>query len=265
MLADATPQVLFLAPPSMRDFMAFEEHLAPIVAARGGTMAPEWYQIPAFYFASPAAIQGPVDPVIAAPEAVELDFELEIAAIVGLPGRDISPGDAEAHIAGFCLLGDWSARDLQRRERPIGLGPVKGKDWGTSLGPWFVSADEVFARRSAQGYDVAVTAFVNDVQYSDGNLSEAYWSFPDMIAYASRGADLRTGDIIGSGTVRSGCIAELASRHGSERYPWLVAGDRVRLSGGELLGDIDIELQPPRPFPPLSRDLSSVSKGVNES
>ncbi|MEU4227564.1 fumarylacetoacetate hydrolase family protein [Nonomuraea sp. NPDC026600] len=247
------PEARLLAPipvpPSIRDFMAFEDHLKPILEARGATVDPTWYEIPAFYFTNPAATLGPADDVPAAPGAGQLDFELEVAAVIGRTGRDVDPRAAESYIAGYILMCDWSARDLQRRERGVGLGPVKGKDWATSFGPFFVTADELPTRPGDPGPDLAMRAAVNGRPYSAGNLTELYWSFGEMIAYASRGTEVRPGDIIGSGTVGTGCIADLSARHGPEEYPWLEIGDRVRLEVAEL-GAIDCTLVPgPREIP----------------
>jgi 2-keto-4-pentenoate hydratase/2-oxohepta-3-ene-1,7-dioic acid hydratase in catechol pathway len=239
-------------PPSIRDFMAFEDHLKPILAARGATIDPAWYEVPAFYFTNPAAILGPTDTVPAAPGGTELDFELEVAAVLGRPGRDLTPPHAESLIAGYVLLCDWSARDLQRRERGIGLGPVKGKDWATTLGPYFVTADELARAPASTAPDLRLTAAVNGRLYSDGNLDQLYWSFGEMIAYASRGTEVRAGDVIGSGTVGTGCIADLAARHGADAYPWLRPGDEISLDGG-ILGRITTRMTDPAAVVPLRR------------
>lgn len=248
--ADAHVLAPIPVPPSIRDFMAFEDHLTHIMRQRGATLDPAWYEIPAFYFTNPAATLGPTDDVSAAPGAVELDYELEIAAVIGRPGRNLGPDDAVSHIAGYVLLCDWSARDLQRRERGIGLGPVKGKDWATTFGPVFVTADELPTPAGEPAPKLAMRAGVNGRPYSDGNLSELYWSFGEMIAYASRGTEVRTGDIIGSGTVGTGCIADLSARHSLQEYPWLRVGDRVHLEA-DLLGSIDCQITPAAPVIPL--------------
>ena len=221
-------------PPSVRDFMAFEQHLVNSAAAMGISVPPVWYDQPVFYFTNPAAIKGPYDDVPMAPGTVQYDYELEVAAVIGRPGSDIAPVDAESHIAGYVLFCDWSARDLQSKEMTIGLGPAKGKDTATSLGPFLVTPDELEARRSGNGYDVPVTASVNGTIYSQGNWRDLFWSFGQMLAYASRGTELRAGDVIGSGTVGTGCILELSQVHGGDRYPWLGPGDRVELDGGPL-------------------------------
>jgi 2-keto-4-pentenoate hydratase/2-oxohepta-3-ene-1,7-dioic acid hydratase in catechol pathway len=237
-------------PPSIRDFMAFEDHLTHIMKKRGAVLDPAWYEIPAFYFTNAAATLGPTDDVAAAPGAVELDYELEIAAVIGRPGRDLTPTEAVSHIAGYVLMCDWSARDLQRRERGIGLGPVKGKDWATSFGPVFVTADELPTPPGEPAPKLGMRAAVNGRLYSDGNLGELYWSFGEMIAYASRGTEVRAGDIIGSGTVGTGCIADLSARHSLEEYPWLKVGDRLHLEAG-ILGSIDALIVQGAPVVPL--------------
>ena len=221
-------------PPSVRDFMAFEQHLVNCSAAMGTSVPPVWYDQPVFYFTNPAAITGPYDGVPMAPGTAQYDYELEVAAVIGRPGSDLAPADAEAYIAGYVLFCDWSARDLQSKEMTIGLGPAKGKDTATSLGPFLVTPDELEARRSGNGYDVPVTASVNGTTYSQGNWRDLFWSFGQMLAYASRGTELRAGDVIGSGTVGTGCILELSQVHGGDRYPWLEPGDRVELDGGPL-------------------------------
>ena len=221
-------------PPSVRDFMAFEAHVATAARGRGEAVDPDWYELPVFYFSNPASIRGPRDPVPLPPGCTRFDYELEVAAVVGSGGSDLSVREAGACVAGFALLCDWSARDLQAREMRLRLGPAKGKDTATSLGPWLLTRDELEERRAGRGYDVALTASVNGRPYSAGNLAELYWSFEEMVAYASRGTCLRPGDVIGSGTVGTGCILELQVDAGPDAYPWLVPGDIVRLEGGPL-------------------------------
>ena len=224
-------------PPSVRDFMAFEEHVLASTVALGLLVDPVWYEIPAFYFSNPAAVQGPYEDVAISPGSAAFDFELEIAAVIGVPGSDIDPADAGAHVAGYTVMCDWSARDLQQREQRLNLGPAKGKDSATSIGPVLVSVDELEPYRKGNAYDLEMTASVNGRQYSKGNFSSIYWSFPELIAYASRGTELRTGDVIGSGTVGTGCILELSRTHGLDAYPGLQPGDRVVLEV-ERLGSI---------------------------
>jgi 2-keto-4-pentenoate hydratase/2-oxohepta-3-ene-1,7-dioic acid hydratase in catechol pathway len=212
---------------------------------------PLWYRQPVFYFSNPAATLGARRDVRIAPGSAAFDYELEVAAVIGREGSDLTPEEAEEHIAGFVLFCDWSARDLQGAEMKVGLGPAKGKDSANSFGPWLVTRDEVAPRASGRGYDLALTASVNGAAYSRGNVSSLYWSFGQMISYASRGTRVRPGDVIGSGTVGTGCVLELSRVHGAEAYPYLQEGDRVRLEG-DLLGAIDARVRAGSPARPLS-------------
>jgi 2-keto-4-pentenoate hydratase/2-oxohepta-3-ene-1,7-dioic acid hydratase in catechol pathway len=237
-LEGASLQAPVPVPPSIRDFMSFEDHVLSSTRASGLEMDPGWYENPVFYFSNPAAVCGPSDPVAVSPGSVEFDFELEIAAIIGLPGSDIAPEEAERHIAGFTIFSDWSARDLQLREMRQLLGPAKGKDSATTMGPMLVTPDELAPFRRDKGYDLKMTAAVNGVPYSSGNWASLYWSFAQMIAYASRGTRLVAGDVIGSGTVGTGCILELGRVHGDDRFPYLQPGDVVTIEV-EQLGRIE--------------------------
>jgi 2-keto-4-pentenoate hydratase/2-oxohepta-3-ene-1,7-dioic acid hydratase in catechol pathway len=217
------------APSSLRDFYAFEQHARTARSRRGLEMDPDWYQLPVFYFSNPAAIIGPGDPVAAPPRSAELDYELEVACVLASGGRDVRVQDADRLVAGFTIMNDWSARDVQRREMRLSMGPVKGKDFATSLGPWLVTADE-FAHDGVRAVpSAAMVARVNGVEYTRSNLDTVWWSFAEMIAYASESAPLRRGDVLGSGTCGTGCILELALVHGAERYPYLRPGDQVEL------------------------------------
>ena len=196
-----------LKPPSIRDFYAFEQHVKTARASRGLDVPEEWYRIPVFYFSNPNAIYGP-DAEIPYPEgSEELDYELEVAAVIG----------ADGEIGGFTVMNDWSARDLQRQEMKVGLGPVKGKDFATSLGPVVVTPDEF------NGSAATMVARVNGEERSRGNLADLYHSWDSIVAQAARNTELCAGDILGSGTVGTGCILE----HGDGR--WLQPGDVVEL------------------------------------
>jgi fumarylacetoacetate (FAA) hydrolase len=189
-------------------------------------MIPEWYQVPVFYFSNHNAIVGPDEPVRRPSYTQELDFELEIACVIHQEGMDIAAADAEAHILGFTILNDWSARDVQRLEMKMNLGPAKGKDFATSMGPAIVTLDELADRALGDGrYDLAMSARVNGREVSRGNFKDITFTFPQMIARASADVLLLPGDVIGSGTVGTGCILEL----GPENVPWLVPGDVVEL------------------------------------
>jgi len=237
-------------PPSVRDFYAFETHVRTYREANGKEMDPDWYELPVFYFQNPAAIRSAREDVPMPPGSVKYDFELEFAAVIGRAGANLTPDEAEQHIAGYLLFCDWSARDLQAREVRHTLGPVKAKDTATSLGPWMVTPDELAPRRSGKSFDLKMSASVNGRPYSSGNADDLYWSFGQMISYASRGTRVQTGDVIASGTVGTGCILELSTVHSEDEYPWLQPGDEVRLEA-DLLGAITARITPPPPLHPL--------------
>jgi fumarylacetoacetate (FAA) hydrolase len=206
-LADVNLRPPVLHPPSVRDFMAFEEHVKTTRANRGLPVPPEWYELPVFYFSNPAAIYGPGDDVPYPEGSEALDYELEVAAVIGAAGA----------VGGFTVMNDWSARDLQLKEMKVGLGPAKGKDFATSLGPVIVTVDEF------DGREAEMVARVNGEERSRGNLRDLYHSWERILGHAARNTTLRAGDVIGSGTVGSGCILE----HGDGR--WLERGDIVEL------------------------------------
>jgi 2-keto-4-pentenoate hydratase/2-oxohepta-3-ene-1,7-dioic acid hydratase in catechol pathway len=225
-------------PKSFRDFYAFEQHVKTARAKRGLEMIPEWYEIPVFYFSNHHSICGPDAPIKKPPKSERLDFELEVACVIGKKGSDIPVDQAASYIAGFTILNDWSARDLQQQEMKVGLGPAKGKDFASSIGPWLVTPDELDDKRANQAYDLKMVARINGIEVSSGNLKDLYWSFEEMIARASEHTTLYPGDLIGSGTVGSGCILEL----GQDLVPWLQKGDKVELEV-ERLGVLSNTIQ----------------------
>ena len=218
-------------PPAVRDFMAFEQHVDGVSRLVDGTarIPDVWYDQPLFYFSNPASVLGPHDDVAIPPGSTVFDAELEVAAVIGDAGRDLTVAEAEDHIAGYLILNDWSARDLQFTEMRGPLGPCKGKDSALGLGPWFVTADELAQRRSGTAFDLAMTWSVNGEPIGGDRLDSMSWSFAEMAAYASRGTTLRPGDLIGSGTCGGGCLAEVWGRHGRDARPPLRAGDLVEL------------------------------------
>ncbi|PPK98847.1 2-keto-4-pentenoate hydratase/2-oxohepta-3-ene-1,7-dioic acid hydratase in catechol pathway [Kineococcus xinjiangensis] len=224
-----------LEPPSVRDFVAFEEHVEGVVRSvgggSGGTVPDAWYEAPTFYFANPHSLIGAHDDVAVPPGCTVLDFELEVAAIVGAAGTNLSPAQARQHVFGYTVFNDWSARDLQGREMRVGLGPAKGKDFATTLGPWVVTADELEDFRDSDGHlALELTAEVDGRRVGHDLLSNAGWTFEEMVAYASRGTWVRPGDVLGSGTCgNGGCLAELWGRAGAQEPPPLAPGNRVRL------------------------------------
>jgi fumarylacetoacetate (FAA) hydrolase len=212
-------------PASLRDGYLFEQHVAATLAQRGRGVPDAWYEAPAFYFGNHQAILGPEDD-LPLPRTAALDYELEVACVIGRAGRDIAEEDAWEHVAGLMIMNDWSARDVQRREMRIGLGPAKAKDFATSLGPWLVTLDALEPYRLPDDrYDLTMVARVNGEERSRGSLRSVYHSFAALIAHASRDALLVPGDVIGSGTVGGGCLLELTGGAG----PWLSAGDTVEL------------------------------------
>jgi fumarylacetoacetate (FAA) hydrolase len=216
-------------PPTLRDFYAFEQHVKTARARRGQSMIPEWYEIPTFYFSNTSELYGHDAPIPYPVGSKELDMELEIACIIGREGKDISIDEAAEYIAGYTIMNDWSARDFQRLDMKLNLGPGKGKDFATSLGPWLVTLDELVMRRTGNGaterYDMPMIARVDGQEISHGNFNQIYYSFPQIIAHASRNARLRPGDIIGSGTVGTGCLLEL----GPKVHTWFRRGETIEL------------------------------------
>jgi fumarylacetoacetate (FAA) hydrolase len=198
-----------LHPPSVRDFYAFERHVATMWERRGGQVPEAWYRLPVFYFSNTSEIRGPDEAVWAPRGSSELDYELEVAAVVDTTCRDLSPDGAEGAIGGYTIFGDWSARDLQRDETSVRLGPAKGKDFASSFGPWLVTPDELEDRRTPTGFDLEMTATVNGTETSRDRWSSAHYSFAQMLERASADVTLRPGDLFGSGTVGGGCLLEI--------------------------------------------------------
>lgn len=217
-------------PPSIRDFMAFEDHVKNARSGVGLEMDPEWYEAPVFYFSNPNAVLGDDDTVRPPRRSRSLDYELEVACLIGRRVRDVDPADPGAMgcVAGFLLMNDWSARDFGAREMKHGLGPAKAKDFATSLGPWVVTPDE-FEWADPGRMAEPVTARVNGKLYSEGSLAQMHFSWLDILARASADIDLVPGEIIGSGTCGAGCLLELRILHGRDEFPWLRPGDVVEL------------------------------------
>jgi fumarylacetoacetate (FAA) hydrolase len=212
---------------SVRDFYAFEQHVKTCRAHRGLGMVPQWYDVPVFYFSNPVAIIGDGDPVHAPQGSNALDYELELACVVGKSASNLPADDSAMDcLAGFTIMNDWSARDLQRGEMAVGLGPSKSKDFATSLGPRLVPFADLKSHYRDGRLHLEMIARVNGKEYSRGNAGSMYWTWPQILAHASRDTDLRAGDVIGSGTVGTGCILELTPE---KVGGWLKAGDVVEL------------------------------------
>ena len=230
-----------LRPPALRDFYAFERHVATMWSRRGGEVPEAWYRLPIFYFGNVSELRGPGEPVWAPRGSTELDFELEVCALVDRPVRDIPEERAEEAIGGYTILNDWSARDLQREETTVRLGPAKGKDFAASIGPWLVTPDELASARpaGATGPDLTMTAEVRTadgrtVPVSRGSWASAHFSFGQMLERASSDVGIRPGELLGSGTVGTGCLLEMRDET-LGRY--LLPGDEVVL-GVDRLGEL---------------------------
>jgi 2-keto-4-pentenoate hydratase/2-oxohepta-3-ene-1,7-dioic acid hydratase in catechol pathway len=252
-----------LTPPSVRDFVAFEEHVEGVVrsVSGGGGVPPEWYEAPTFYFTNPHSFVGAHDDVAVPPGSQMFDFELEVAAVVGRDGASLTPEQAREHVFGYTVMNDWSARDLQRREMKVSLGPAKGKDSVTTLGPWLVTADEFEPYRDADGFlalDMRVS--VNGTEIGQDLLCNMGWPFEDLLSYASRGTWIRAGDVLGSGTAgNGGCLAELWGLRGRLDPPPLQPGDVVEMTVegiGTLRNRVvpGLDLPPVRPARPRPRN-----------
>ena len=207
-------------PRSLRDFFAFEDHAKAGAKRRNEPLAPEWYEQPVYYKGNPRSIIGP-GAVIPWPAFTrKLDFEFEIAAVVGKAGKDITVKDAPKHIAGYIVMNDVSARDIQRNEMVCRMGPAKGKDFCTILGPYFVTADEWTGKLPN------LSVRINGKEWSNSRKVQPYWSFPTMLSHASQSEQLLPGDLLGSGTYYTGC--------GLDMNRWILPGDRIELAAGPL-------------------------------
>ncbi|MFF3501914.1 fumarylacetoacetate hydrolase family protein [Streptomyces sp. NPDC003247] len=223
-----------LQPASVRDFVTFEEHVEGVRRSVDGAagVPDQWYAAPTFYFTNPHAVYGHLDDIPVPPGSSVLDFELEVGVVIGREGRDLTPAAARDHIVGYTVFNDWSARDLQSAEMKVGLGPCKGKDTATTLGPCLVTADELEPHRDDDGFlRLALTAEINGEVVGEDLLSNMSWTFEEMVAYASRGTRVVPGDVLGSGTCgNGGCLAELWGLRGEQSPPPLKPGDTVTLT-----------------------------------
>ncbi|MGW7258789.1 fumarylacetoacetate hydrolase family protein [Streptomyces sp. NPDC054834] len=229
-----------LKPPSIRDFVGFEAHIEGVSKSLDGLehVPEEWHRAPNFYFTNPHAAYGAHDDVPVPAGCSVLDFELEVGAVIGEEGRDLTPEQARDHIVGYLVFNDWSARDLQKPEKNLGLGFSKGKDFANTLGPFLVTADEVEDRRDADGFlDLEMTVTLNGELIGRDTLANVSWTFEEMVAYAARDAWVRPGDVLGSGTCGWGSLAEFWGRLGERTPPPLVPGDEVTLTV-ERLGSV---------------------------
>lgn len=228
-------------PTSCRDGYAFRQHVESARRNRGVEMIKEFDQYPIFYFTNHNAVQGPGDVYCMPDHFQQLDFELEVAIVIGKEGRNIKAKDADAYIAGFTIMNDLSARKLQMEEMLLNLGPAKGKDFSTVIGPWLVTPDElstylVPAKQGHVGnnYNLSMKCWVNDKLVSEGNVKDMDWTFAEIIERCSYGVTILPGDVIGSGTVGTGCFLELngTGKLNNPNYEpqWLQANDTVKMT-----------------------------------
>ena len=227
-------------PTSMRDGYAFRQHVEAARRNRGVEMIPEFDLFPVFYFTNHNGVIGE-GPMQVMPEHLQkLDFELEAAIVIGKKGRNIKASEADSYIAGYTIMNDWSARYLQMEEMKLSLGPAKGKDFATALGPWLVTKDELESKRieseNGDRYDLSMTCTVNGKELSRGNLKDMTWTFAQLIERASYGVTLMPGDVIGSGTVGTGCLLELNGSKITDNL-WIKVGDEVTCTI-DLLGSL---------------------------
>ncbi|MDP4200290.1 MAG: fumarylacetoacetate hydrolase family protein [Bacteroidota bacterium] len=227
-------------PTSMRDGYAFRQHVEAARRNRGVEMIPEFDLFPVFYFTNHQAVIGP-GPLQVMPEHLNrLDYELEAAIVIGREGRNIKASEADDYVAGYMVMNDWSARALQMEEMKLSLGPAKGKDFATAIGPYLVTRDELIPYRiagaSGERYDLTMTASLNGKELSRGNLKDMTWTFAQIIERASYGVTLFPGDVIGSGTVGTGCLLELNGSKITDNL-WIKEGDTVTCAV-EALGEL---------------------------
>jgi fumarylacetoacetate (FAA) hydrolase len=231
-LAQVTLRAPIPRPPSMRDGYAFRQHVLTARRNRGLEMIPEFDQFPVFYFTNAAGVVGPGDVNVEPLHLERLDYELEAAIVIGKEGKNVGTSEADAMIFGLTIMNDWSARALQMEEMKLNLGPAKGKDFATSLGPWLVTIDELRDRMvpSPKGahFDLEMTARVNGKELSRGNVKDMTWTFAQIVERASYGVTLSPGEVIGSGTCGTGCLLELNGSKITQDL-WLKTGDVVEL------------------------------------
>lgn len=238
-------------PSSCRDAYAFRQHVETARRNRGLPMIPEFDEYPIFYFTNHNAIQGPGEIECMPDHFNKLDFELEVAVVLNKKGRNIRASEADSFIAGFMIMNDMSARTLQMEEMLLNLGPAKGKDFSTVIGPWLVTPDELEqykvdanAGHTGNAYNLEMKCVVNGKQVSAGNMAEMEWTFAEIIERAAYGCDVLPGDVIGSGTVGTGCFLELngtgALNDANYETQWLKEGDLVEMEITSLgmLGNI---------------------------
>ena len=219
---------------SLRDAYSFRKHVEAGRKSRNLPMIKEFDEAPVYYYSNHTAITGPGELSFNKHHLNKLDFELELAIVIGEKGKNIKIEDADKHIFGFMIMNDWSARDIQKQEMALNLGPAKGKDFCTSLGPYVVTKEEIKKEKSINGniYDLEMSAFVNNKKISQDNAKNMYWTFAQIISHISIGTTLYPGDVIGSGTCATGCFLELNLTNKTNK--WLKINDSVTLEIDKL-------------------------------
>jgi len=239
-LVDETKVVLespIPRPPSMRDGYAFRQHVEAARKNRGVPMLPEFDSFPIFYYTNHLTVKGSGKLAVQKLALDKLDFELEAAVVIGKPGRNIPASRGDEHIFGYLIMNDWSARALQMEEMKLNLGPAKGKDFATSLGPYLVTRDELASAAipgpQGERHNLRMRCWVNGKPVSDGNMKDISWTFAQIVERVSYGVDLHPGEVIGSGTVGTGCFLELNGSKITDNQ-WLKPGDEVVLEIDQL-------------------------------
>jgi fumarylacetoacetate (FAA) hydrolase len=220
-----------LNPKSLRDAYAFRQHVEAGRKSRGLDMIPEYDRFPVFYYGNHNAIAGPGEVQIQKDQSIKLDYELEVAAIIGEKGKNISVDNADDYIMGYTIMNDLSARALQKEEMKLSLGPAKGKDFLTTLGPYIITKDELEDKciKGSDGnrYDLNMRAYLNGKLLSQDNFKNITWTFAQIISRISNGTEIYPGDVIGSGTCATGCLLELNQTNNTDI--WLQDGDEIKL------------------------------------
>lgn len=226
---DSSPEFNVPVPfiPTLRDFYAFESHVKNSRKRRGLDMEPEWYKIPAFYYQNVTSIMPTGSQLIKPDFTNELDFEAEIAFVIGMEGINIKKDEAMKHVSGFMLANDWSARDLQRQEMKVGLGPSKSKDFGTTLGPYITTVEQLLDYMDNDRIRFDVEIYLNGLKIRELSTEDMYWSLGDMISFASKYTKLNIGDVFMTGTLAGGSQVELDGE-------FLKSGDVVRFKSKQL-------------------------------
>jgi 2-keto-4-pentenoate hydratase/2-oxohepta-3-ene-1,7-dioic acid hydratase in catechol pathway len=241
-----------LHPASIRDSVSFEAHVEGARRSQEGATDPvpaRWYEAPCFYFTNPHVCVGAFDDVERFPGSELFDFELEVGVIYGAHGRNLTPEQAAPGIVGYTIFNDWSARDIQRLEGQLPFGFFKGKDGAPTLGPYLVTADELEPHRTADGFlDLTMAAFINGELLGEDSLANMAFTFEELISFASRGAAVAPGDVLGSGTCQRGCLTEIWGGTGGRVPPPLVPADVVTLEV-ECLGTVRNRVVDPAPVP----------------